>query len=165
MLRVCTALSLVAAFSFLTGCGTSNSNCDLSDVGEGQLLGSIDGSDWAISGVSYMWSGSSLMVNAPTASDYWMSAVLQKDNNGASIEDSLADNSTLQVTLDSTGSTGWVTLYPQSGSSYTTKSGGGTFSVTFNADDTLSGCFSVDAASDDSTIQASGQFIALPSSL
>jgi hypothetical protein len=166
MLRLSAYLSFLATFSCLTSCASnSTDNCDLSSVTAGQLLGSIDDANWSTSDVSYVWSGSSLMVNAPSAVGYWMSAVLQKDDSGVSIDESLTAEESLQVTLDSTGTTGWITIYPESGSSYTTKSGGGSFSVTLNADDTLSGCFTVDAASGDESLNATGQFIALPSTL
>ena len=105
------------------------------------------------------------MVNAPSTSGYWMSADLQKDSDNVAIDASITVDDALQVSLDITGASGWVTIYPPSGISYTTKSGGGTMSVTLNSDDTLTGCFSVDAASDDNTINAIGQFIALPSGL
>ena len=165
MLRAFLPYSLIIASSLLTACGPTESDCIVPDMVDGALSGSIDDADWDVTGVSYLWSGSSLMVNAPSTSGYWMSAVLQKDSDNVAIDESITVDRALQVTLDSTGTSGWVTIYPPSGNSYTTKAGGGTMSVTLNSDDTLTGCFSVDAASKDNTINATAQFIALPSGL
>ena len=151
----------------IVGCDANPSpaaaGCDLGDTESGRVIAVIDGEDWA-STTEFLEAGTSLQVNAPTTGGWWFSMVLQTSSDGATAVDAVAAG-VWPIVFDVGGVGGWVTLYPETGDSYTSRDAVGEVTLV-GADDGLAGCFAFDAAGSGGTVSVTGgRFVAVPSSL
>ena len=145
--------------ALLVGCGGSI-ECDTT-LAVGATSLEVDGDVWNPGPATWMWSGSSLQVTVEKGGGYFMSVVAQKGPDGESIAD-VVDAGGLPIEIDLSGDGGgWAVLYPDQGSSFTSRDGGGVLRVESIEGDELLGCVEFEGVSSDGAADVEGSFSAL----
>jgi len=143
----------------LTACGpTAPNDCETGDISPGTLSATFAGEDWTADGVIWNESGNSVQINTNMTNGYRLSIVLQQTENDERPANLTEMTGPWEFDLGENGG-GWVTAYPQTGSSTSSRNGGsGHFTLIELADD-LTGCFEFSTGELSMT---NGQMIALP---
>ncbi len=143
------ALPLLLVLAACAGNGAGAGTCDVGTLDPGTIEATVDGEAWTGGATTWLLAGSSLQVNSESAGGWWLSAVAQETTAGAALGDAVSAGSwPADVDLPPDGGTGgWVTFYPDSGDSYSTKQAdGGSLTLAGEDGTDLLGCFSFTAA-------------------
>ena len=138
-------LTIVATLS------ACNAPCDPSRLDPGWIEARVGGRDWIGGTTTWTLAGSSLQINSVSAGGWFVSFVVQAASDGAPIADALDEGAfPIAIRLEPTGDGGWATMYPDTGSSFSTRLGeGGTMTVEAYDGAELQACFDFHAMSND----------------
>ena len=155
---------LAAPLLFAAACSgekgdTAGSFCDASAASAGEALAEINSGAWRGPDATWVPSGDGVQVTTSIGDGYRMTLVAY-GVQGAISEGRLP----LTLTMDAAGLDAWAVVYPESGSSFSSKAGeGGSLTLSAVEGDLLSGCFEFGAAAGDEALRVSGgSFLANP---
>lgn len=136
--------------SLLVACGAAG-DCDTTDLAEGAVEATVDGTAWSGDGAQWSWAGDSAQVSTAESDGWRLTIVAATDAEGTAMSTALADGDELSIDL---GEGNFVAAYPTgvAGSYAANEAGDGSMALERLAD-SLAVCFDATAtASDGSTV-------------
>ena len=126
-------------------------NCDTSDSLSGQMSARLNGDEWKASEVVWNQSGSSVQINTELKDEWRLSIVLQRSDSDETPSEAIGNLGPWLFDL-SGGGGGWVTAYPQTGNSISSRTSGDGQFILQQLDDELKGCLEINTS--DLTIES-----------
>lgn len=138
---------------------TGGEACDPSASGPGEARAEVNSAAWLGPDATWVASGDGVQITTSVGDGFRLTLVAY------GVLDAISEGRLPQTApMDAAGLEAWGVVYPEDGSSYSSKAGeGGSLTLFALEGDQLSGCFSFGAASGDEALRVSdGSFLALP---
>ncbi len=133
---------VIAGLMGVVGCATGL-GCDAEVLEEGSVGADMDGDAWEGGGASFLWGEDGVQINTVRTNGWMLTLKLDSTLDGASLREAM-DSASLpvEVLLAEDGLSGWLTAYPETGGSFSSKNAlGGAVTLTSLSENSLAACF------------------------